>query len=128
MVSLLTFDFFRRSTGVHQVQIVGILERSLAPVAVVWRMLFVDMFSEPLFAAENPNAVFTPIPVLFLLVRQAELSVVGRPSSVAPAAFNLVRMRVAVVEVLAESLRFKRSATAFVHYGRRPKMKMSTEM
>lgn len=85
------------------------------------------MFLEPLFAAEDPSAVFTSIPVLFLLVRQAELSVMGRPSSVAPAAFNLVCMRVAVVEVLAKSPCFKSPATAVIHSERGPKMKVSTQ-
>lgn len=90
-------------------------------------MLFANMLLKPLFAAEDPSAVFTSIPMLFLLVRQAELSVVGRPSSEAPAAFNLVCMRVAVVEVLAKSLRFESPATAFMHDGRGPKMKISIE-
>lgn len=85
------------------------------------------MFLKPLFAAEDPSAVFTSIPVLFLLMRQAELSVVGRPSSVAPATFNFVCMRVAVVEMLTKSLRFESPATAFMHYGRGPKMRMSIE-
>ena len=53
--------------------------------------------------------------MLLLLVLQAELTVVGGPSSEAPAAFNLVRMCVAIVKVLPEALPFECPATAFVH-------------
>ena len=63
-------------------------------------MLFVNVFLQAFFGAEFPRAVVTSVPVLFLFVRQAELSIVGGPSSEAPAAFNLVRMGVAIVKVL----------------------------
>ena len=78
-------------------------------------MLFVHVFLEPVFGAEDGVALFTFIPMLFLLVLQAKLAVMGRPSSEAPAAFNLVCMGVAIVEVLPKALRFKRPATALIH-------------
>lgn len=76
------------------------------------------MFLQAFFGAEYPRAVVTSVPVLLLFVRQAQLSVVGGPSSEAPAAFNLVCMCVAVVKMLPKSSRFKSPATAFVHCGR----------
>lgn len=74
----------------YLVEVVQILERSLAAVAVVGGMLFVNVFLEPIFGAEYPVTVLALIPVIFLLVFQAKLALVGRPSSEAPAAFNLI--------------------------------------
>lgn len=70
-------------------------------------MLFVNVFLEPVSGAEYPGAVFTLIPVFFLLMLQAKLAVMRGPSSEAPAAFNLVCMRVAIVEVLPKTLGFE---------------------
>ena len=81
-------------------------------------MFFINMFLKPFFSAEAPGAISTFVPMLFLLVRQAKLSVVGRPSSEAPAAFYLVGVRVAVVEMLSKSLGFESPATASMHCGR----------
>lgn len=53
-------------------------------------MLFVNVFFEPFFGAESPSTVLAFVPVGFLLVLQAEPAVMARPSSVAPAAFDLV--------------------------------------
>ena len=77
-------------SGEYLVEVVQILERSLAAVAVVWGMLFVNVFLEPIFGAENRVTVLTLMPVIFLLVFQAKLALVGWPSGEAPAAFNLV--------------------------------------
>ena len=88
-------------------------------------MLFVNMLLEPFFSAKAPGAISTFVPVLLLLVRQAELSVVGRPSSEAPAAFYLAGMCVAVVEMLSKSLGFESPATACMHCGRGSKLEIS---
>ena len=88
-------------------------------------MFFVNMFLEPSFSAKAPGAISTFVPMLFLLVRQAELSVVGWPSSVAPAAFDLVGMCVAVVVMLSKSLGFESPATACIHCGRGSKLETS---
>ena len=83
-------EIFQRSIGKYLVEVVQTLERSLAAVAVVGGMLFVNVFLEPIFGAENRVAVLALISVILLLVFQAKLALVGGPSSVAPAAFNLV--------------------------------------
>ena len=88
-------------------------------------MFFVNMFLEPFFSAKAPGAISTFVPMLFLLVRQAELSVVCWPSSVAPAAFYLVGMCVAVVVMLSKSLGFESPATACIHCGRGSKLETS---
>lgn len=49
----------------------------------------------------------------------------GWPSSVAPAAFYLVGMCVAVVVMLSESLGFESPATACIHCGRGSKLETS---
>lgn len=76
--------------GTYLVEVVRVLERSLAAVAVVWGMLFVNVFLESIFGAENQVTVLAFRPVILLLVFQAKLAVVSRPASEAPAAFNLV--------------------------------------
>ena len=53
-------------------------------------MLFVNVFFEPFFGTEAPVTVITFMPVGVLLVLQAKSAVMARPSSVAPAAFDLV--------------------------------------
>lgn len=107
----------------YLVQVVRTLKRSLATVAIIGGMLFVNVFSKPCFRTEYPSAVFTSIPVFVLFVLQAKLAVMARPSSVAPAAFDLVCMGVAVVKVLPKALRFEGTATAVIHCGRRLKLK-----
>ena len=88
-------------------------------------MFFVNMFLEPFFSAKAPGAISTFVPMLFLLVRQAEFPVVGRPSSEAPAAFYLVGVCVAVVEMLSKSLGFESPATACMHFRRGSKLETS---
>ena len=81
-------------------------------------MLLVNVILEPFFGAEDPGAVPTSVPMLFFLVRQAALSVVGGPSGITPAAFDLVGMGVAVVQMLSKSVPFEGPATAVIHCGR----------
>lgn len=50
-----------------------------------------------------------------LLMLQAELSGVGRPSSIAPTAFDLVRMVGTIVEVITHAICGKGTATALRH-------------
>ena len=109
----------------YLVQIIRILKGSPTTIAVIRRMFFVNVFLEPSFSAKDASAVSTFVPMLCLLMRQAELSVVGRPSSEAPAAFYLVGMCVAVVEMLSNTLGFKSPATACIHCGRGSKLDTS---
>ena len=83
------------------------------------------MFLEPFFGAKSPGTISTFVPMLVFLVRQAKPSVVGRPSSEAPAAFYLVGMSVAVVEMLSKSLGFESSATACMHCERGSELEAS---
>ena len=83
------------------------------------------MFLEPFFSAEAPGAISTVVPMLFFLVRQAKPSVVGGPSSETPAAFYLVGMGVAVVEMLSKSFGFEIPATACMHCGQGSKVETS---
>lgn len=81
-------------------------------------MLFVDVLLKPVFSAEDHRAVFTTIPVLVLLVLQAKLTGVGRPSSITPATFDLIGMCKAIVQVLPNAIRVERPTTAMGHLGR----------
>ena len=88
-------------------------------------MFFINVSLEPFFSAKAPSTIFTFVPMLCFLVRQAKPSVMGRPSSEAPAAFYLVGMCVAVVEMLSKSLSFESPATACIHCGRGLKLEAS---
>lgn len=74
----------------------------MATVAVIGRVLFVNMFLEPTFGTEYAVAVFTLMPVISLLVHQSKLAGMGGPSSVTPATFNFIGMGIAIVEVLPD--------------------------
>jgi len=76
---------------------VGTVELPPAAVAMIRGMGLILMLLELLIGLEDITAIRARVPVLFLLVLQTELSVVGRPSSKAPAAFDLIAMRCAVV-------------------------------
>ena len=88
-------------------------------------MFFVNMSLEPFFSVKATGTFFTVVPMLFFLVRQATPSVVGGPSSEAPAAFYLVGMCVAVVEMLSKSFGVKSPATAGMHCGLDSKLEES---
>ena len=102
----------------YLIQIVRIPEGSLAAVAVIGRVLVVNVFPKPVFVLEYAIAVVTFIPVIALLVLQAEPAVVAGPSCTAPSAFDFIGVGVAVVEVLAEAVGIKEPATAFGHGGK----------
>lgn len=115
LVALHLVDFRLMGRKRYLVEVVQTRKRSLASVAVVGRMLFINVFLASFLSSEDAGTVVTAIPMVVLLVLQAKLAVMGWPSSIAPATFNLVRMSVAVVEMLPNSPGIKSTATTFRH-------------
>ncbi|KAL8987176.1 MAG: hypothetical protein Q9177_003594 [Variospora cf. flavescens] len=97
------------------IQIVQVLEASLAAITVVGRVFFILVILEFPFGFEDVGAAIACEPVLALFMCKACLATMGRPSSVAPMAFDLVCVVSAVVEVIADAVGSKIAAATFRH-------------
>ena len=99
------------------IQTIRILKPPLAAIAVVGRVSCFLMFVESFSAAEDACAIVTRVLVLALLVGQPLVFSVRWPSSIAPTAFDHVRVVRAVVKMIAEAVRTEHTTTAFGHVG-----------
>ena len=78
------------------------------------------MFLQPLLVHENTGTVIAAEPMLALLVLQFPFLAAGptaRPAGVAPAAFDFIGVRGAVVEVVADAVGAEVAAAAGGHGG-----------
>ena len=64
---------------------------------------------------EDARAVVTGKPMILLLVLEAQSSIMGRPTSVAPATFDFVAVVGAVIEMVPYAIWGEEAATAFGH-------------
>ena len=99
----------------HHIKVVEILKLPLAAVAVIGRMLFVLVVGQLCLAAEDAIAGVTGCPVLPLLVLQTEFPIVSGPAGETPAAFDLIGVVGAVVEMVADPIVGEGAATALRH-------------
>ena len=99
----------------HHVKVVEILKFPLAAVAVIGRMLFVLVLLHLVLAAEDAIAGVTGCPMLPLLVLQTEFPIMSGPAGETPAAFDLIRVVGAVIEMVADSVVGEGAATALRH-------------
>jgi len=97
------------------VEIIRVLETTLAAIAIIRGMLLINVLLERLSGVEAPSAVFAVGPMLVLFMLQACSAGVGGPAGVAPATFNLVSVSVAVVEMVTDTIRIKVAATTPDH-------------
>lgn len=95
-------DCIRRYTDL--LQVVETLELSLASITVICRMLVVFVLLQSILVAENALADLASEPMFALLMAETEFPIMGRPTSVAPATFDLIGVIGAVVEMVANAV------------------------
>lgn len=102
--------------GKHLIQVIQVPKPPLAPIAVIWRMLFIPVVLKSFLGLKDERTIIAAVPMLSLLVFQAKLSVVSWPSSETPAAFDFISMAGTVIEVVADGvIGIKGAATALIH-------------
>ena len=101
----------------HHIKVVETLKPPLAAVAVIGRMLLVLVVLQLVLTAEDAIAGVTGCPVLPLLVLQTEFPIVSGPAGETPAAFDLIGVVGAVVEMIADPVVGEGAATTLRHHG-----------
>ena len=98
------------------IQVVEILKSLFTPITVIRRMLFLAMVLQTFFSRKDERTVIAFVPMISLLMLQAEPPIMGRPPLKTPATFDLVSVTGTVIEVITDGvIRVEVSATALMH-------------
>lgn len=99
------------------IQIVQTHEAPLTLVAIIWWMFFIFVLLQSTLVLKDTGAGIAGEPMLPLLMLQAASTIVRRPASPTPAAFDLIGVLRGVVKMIAHAIAGKGAAAAGRHDG-----------